>query len=184
MNATSIIKDLQYIIDKKNRYLQRCKEAEKDCKALEIELAILTQAKELLEDLLIKQQDLAKQVEKTEKYKKYERIAKGVWCQLNSEIWWGRGDFTYMRKLQRIYNRPEAAISEWKSIVQSMNVDEREAEALENRLNYYDPLHYDFYKNYLKDCFTDIKTREKQWREKTDKRIAAQNTIKTLENHA
>lgn len=172
MNATTILNDLQYIIDKKSRYLQHCKDKQKECKALEIELTTLVQAKELLENLAMQQQEAEQQLDKArETIKSAEQaslIAKAVWCQANSEIWYKRTDFC--RELLRIFNEPKAVISEWKYIVQSMKVDEREIERLEQRLNYYDPVHYAFYKTYLQDCFIDIKIREKQWREKTDKR--------------
>ena len=66
MNATTVLNDLQYIIDKKSQYLQRCCSEGKTKKALEIELATLVQAKELLENLVMQQQEATKKLEEAQ----------------------------------------------------------------------------------------------------------------------
>lgn len=166
-----LIKDLQYLLSKRLSYAKKLQEENKVSSHIMQEAAVLQSAIDLIAEQSRQLKELLRQAGEATKNRKNERIAKAVWCQANSEIWYNKGDMTYTRKLLRIYNNPEAAISEWKFIVQSMDIDEKMADILEDRLDYYNPEHYEFYKSYLKDCFIDIKLREKQWREKTDARI-------------
>ena len=91
MNATTVLNDLQYIIDKKSRYLQHCKDEQKECKALEIELATLMQTKELLENLVMQQQEAIKKLEEAQAtIKSAEQatlIAKAVEAEYHSAVY-------------------------------------------------------------------------------------------------
>lgn len=178
MNATSIIKDLQYILDKKNQYLQHCKEAEKDCKALEIELATLNQAKELLEELLYQQQEAKKQLDEAKATTKNAEqallIAEAVQAEYNSAVYWQ--EFSYASKLMFLQTNPKIVIDQWLGEIEVQESNLRVAKAAEQRLDYFNAKNRELYESWCKSTRIDYKKREPVWRQMW--------VIKNSENHA
>lgn len=178
MNTTSVIKDLQYILDKKNRYLQRCKEEQKDCKALEIELATLTQTKELLEELLYKQQEAKKQLDEAKvTIKSAEQallIAEAVQAEYNSAVYWQ--ELGYASKLMFLQTNPKIVIEQWLGDIDVQQSNLRVAKAVEQRLDYFNTKNRETYESWCKTARIDYKKREPVWRQMW--------VIKNSENHA
>lgn len=178
MNATSVLNDLQYVIDKKNRYLQRCREEQKDCKALEIELATLTQTKELLEELLYQQQEAKKQLDEAKAtIKNAEQallIAEAVQAEYNSAVYWQ--EFGYASKLMFLQINPKLVIDQWLGEIEVQESNLRVAKAAEQRLDYFNAKNRELYESWCKSTRIDYKKREPVWRQMW--------VIKNSENHA
>lgn len=179
MNATSVIKDLQYIIDKKNRYLQRCKEAEKDCKALEIELTTLTQAKELLEELTLKQEEAKKQLEEAKaaikEADKALTIAEAFVAESHFATYYNNND--YAAAILSVLISPEIHIAAWKEVKEFIKDDWKFAtQTIENRLNPHIAKDREFYQSWCKSARIDYSKRERAWIKKW--------ANKNSENHA
>lgn len=174
MNITTLLNDLQYIIDKKSRYMRYCKDEGKDCKALEIEFTTLINTKEQLEELTIKQYEIKRELdEAAATIKRAEQallIAEAVQSEYNSAIRWHSPE--YAAKLLGIMTTPKVFINQWKQEVEVIEITNRFAEAIEDRLNYFDDAQRKNYKQWCESSGIDYSKRERIWKEKTAKREA------------
>ena len=167
MNATTVLNDLQYIIDKKSQYLQRCCSEGKTKKALEIELTTLVQAKELLENLAMQQQEAEQQLDKArETIKSAERaslIAKAVEAEYHSAVYWRNTG--YAASLMSLLANPEIAIQEWKDILKIQKGYYTVVAAVEQRWDYFNVRNRETYEDWCKSARIDYRKREPIWRE-------------------
>lgn len=179
MNATSVIKDLQYVLDKKSRYLQHCKEAQKDCKALEIELTTLTQAKELLEELTLKQEEAKKQLEEAKaaikEADKAMTITEAFIAEYHFATYYNNSG--YAAALLNVLECPEIHIANWQDVKEFIKDDWKFAtQTIENRLNPHIAKDREFYQSWCKSARIDYSKRERAWIKKW--------ANKNSENHA
>lgn len=167
MNATTVLNDLQYIIDKKSRYLQHCKDEQKECKALEIELATLVQAKELLENLVMQQQEATKKLEEAQAtIKSAEQavlIAKAVEAEYNSAVYWRSPGKAAC--LMSLFVNPEIVVKEWEDTLKVQKGYYTVAEAVEQRWDYFNARNRETYEDWCKSARIDYRKREPIWRE-------------------
>lgn len=167
MNATTVLNDLQYIIDKKSRYLQHCKDEQKECKALEIELATLMQTKELLENLVMQQQEATKKLEEAQTtIKSAEQavlIAKAVEAEYHSAVYWRSPGKAAC--LMSLLVNPEIAVKEWEDTLKVQKGYYTVAEAVEQRWDYFNARNRETYEDWCKSARIDYRKREPIWRE-------------------
>ena len=167
MNATTVLNDLQYIIDKKSRYLQHCKDEQKECKALEIELATLVQAKELLENLVMQQQEATKKLEEAQAtIKSAEQavlIAKAVEAEYNSAVYWRSPGKAAC--LMSLLVHPEITVKEWEDTLKVQKGYYTVAEAVEQRWDYFNARNRETYEDWCNSARIDYRKREPIWRE-------------------
>ena len=167
MNATTVLNDLQYIIDKKSRYLQHCKDEQKECKALEIELTTLVQTKELLENLVMQQQEAEQQLDKAQATNKSaERaflIAKAVEAEYHSAVYWRSPGKAAC--LMSLLVHPEITVKEWEDTQKVQKGYYTVAEAVEQRWDYFNARNRETYEDWCKSARIDYRKREPIWRE-------------------
>ena len=167
MNATTVLNDLQYILDKKSRYLQHCKDEQKECKALEIELATLEQAKELLENLAMQQQEAEQQLNKARaSIKSAEQavlIAKAVEAEYHSAVYWRSPGKAAC--LMALLDYPEATIQQWERTLKVQKGYYDVAEAVEQRWDYFNARNRETYEDWCNSVRIDYRKREPIWRE-------------------
>lgn len=165
MNATTVLNDLQYIIDKKSRYLQHCKDEQKECKALEIELATLMQTKELLENLVMQQQEAEQQLNKARaSIKNAEKaflIAEAAEAEYYSAAYWG--DPEYASRLLTLLTNPKVLIQQWADELKFQESNYTVAAAVEQRLDYFSERNRETYKEWCKSVRIDYRKREHIW---------------------
>lgn len=179
MNATSVIKDLQYVIDKKSRYLQHCKDEQKECKALEIELATLVQAKDLLEELVLQQEEAKKQQEEAKaaikEADKAMTITEAFIAEYHFATYYNNND--YAVALLHVLNCPEIHIANWEEVKKFIKSDwEFATQTIEKRLNPNVARDREFYQSWCKSAHIDYSKRERAWQMKW--------ATKNSENHA
>lgn len=162
MNATTVLNDLQYIIDKKSRYLQHCKDEQKECKALEIELATLMQTKELLEELVLQQEEAKAAIKEADEAMK---ITEAFKAEYYLATYYNSND--YAIHLQHVINWPEIHISNWEEVKKFIKSDwEFATKTIEYRLNPYVAKDREFYQSWCKSAHIDYSKRERAWRMK------------------
>lgn len=167
MNATTVLNDLQYLIDKKSRYLQHCKDEQKECKALEIELATLMQTKELLENLAMQQQEATNKLEEAQTtIKSAEQavlIAKAVEAEYHSAVYWRSPGKAAC--LMSLLANPEIAVQEWEDTLKVQKGYYTVATAVEQRLDYFNARNRETYEEWCKSVRIDYRKREPIWLE-------------------
>lgn len=167
MNATTVLNDLQYIIDKKSRYLQHCCSEGKTKKALEIELATLMQTKELLENLVMQQQEAIKKLEEAQAtIKSAEQatlIAKAVEAEYHSAVYWRSPGKAAC--LMSLLFTPEITVKEWEDTLKVQKGYYTVAEAVEQRWDYFNARNRETYEDWCKSARIDYRKREPIWRE-------------------
>lgn len=162
MNATTVLNDLQYIIDKKSRYLQHCKDEQKECKALEIELATLEQAKELIEELALQQEEAKAAIKEADEAMK---ITEAFKAEYYLATYYNSND--YAIHLQHVINWPEIHISNWEEVKKFIKSDwEFATKTIEYRLNPYVAKDREFYQSWCKSAHIDYSKRERAWQMK------------------
>ena len=165
MNATTVLNDLQYIIDKKSQYLQRCCSEGKTKKALEIELATLEQAKELLENLAMQQQEAEQQLDKAratiKNAEKAFLIAEAAEAEYYSATYWG--DPEYAARLLTLLAHPKVLIQQWADELKFQESNYTVAAAVEKRLDYFKERNRELYKEWCKTVRIDYRKREHIW---------------------
>ena len=165
MNATTVLNDLQYLIDKKSQYLQRCCSEGKSKKALEIELATLVQAKELLENLVMQQQEAEQQLNKARaSIKNAEKaflIAEAAEAEYYSATYWG--DPKYASRLLTLLTNPKVLIQQWADELKFQKSNYTVAAAVEQRLDYFNERNRETYKEWCKSVRIDYRKREHIW---------------------
>ena len=169
MNATTVLNDLQYIIDKKSRYLQHCKDEQKECKALEIELATLVQAKDLLEELVLQQAEAKAAIKEAKAAIKEAdeamRITEAFKAEYYLATYYNSND--YAIHLQHVINWPEINISNWEEVKKFIKSDwEFATQTIEKRLNPYVARDREFYQSWCKSAHIDYSKRERAWQMK------------------
>ena len=167
MNATTVLNDLQYLIDKKSQYLQRCCSEGKSKKALEIELATLVQAKELLENLVMQQQEVTKKLEEAQATNKSAEqavlITKAVEAEYHSAIYWRSPGKA--ASLMSLLANPEIAIKEWEDTLKVQKGYYKVAAAVEQRWDYFNARNRETYEDWCNSARIDYRKREPIWRE-------------------
>lgn len=165
MNATALLNDMQYLIDKKSQYLQRCCSEGKTKKALEIELATLVQAKELLEDLVMQQQEATKKLEEAQAaIKSAEKaflIVEAAEAEYYSAAYWGESG--YAAHLLTLLTNPEVLIQQWADELKFQKSNYTVAAAVEQRLDYFSERNRELYKEWCKSVRIDYRKREHIW---------------------
>ncbi len=179
MNATTVLNDLQYLIDKKSQYLQRCCSEGKSKKALEIELATLVQAKELLEELVLQQEEAKKQQEEAKaaikEADKAMTITEAFIAEYHFATYYNNND--YAVALLHVLNCPEIHIANWEEVKKFIKSDwEFATQTIEKRLNPNVARDREFYQSWCKSARIDYSKRERAWQMKW--------ATKNSENHA
>ena len=169
MNATTVLNDLQYLIDKKSQYLQRCCSEGKSKKALEIELATLEQAKELLEELALQQEEAKKQQEEAKaaikEADKAMTITEAFIAEYHFATYYNEND--YACALLHVLNCPEIHIANWEEVKEFIKKDWVFAtQTIEKRLNPYVARDREFYQSWCKSAHIDYSKRERAWQMK------------------
>ncbi len=169
MNATTVLNDLQYVIDKKSQYLQRCCSEGKSKKALEIELATLEQAKELLEELALQQEEAKAAIKEAKaaikEADKAMTITEAFIAEYHFATYYNEND--YACALLHVLNCPEIHIANWEEVKEFIKKDWVFAtQTIEKRLNPYVARDREFYQSWCKSAHIDYSKRERAWQMK------------------
>ena len=169
MNATTVLNDLQYVIDKKSQYLQRCCSEGKSKKALEIELATLEQAKELLEELALQQEEAKAAIKEAKaaikEADKAMTITEAFIAEYHFATYYNNNN--YAGALFHVLNWPEIHIANWKEVKKFIKSDwEFATQTIEKRLNPYVARDREFYQSWCKSAHIDYSKRERAWQMK------------------